>query len=56
MESGCFGVEVFELRSELRGAPPLLLERLVVGDSTAVSGAAALHGDRLAAAGSLLCQ
>ena len=44
-----------ELCPEPHGALPLLLERLVLGDSTAVSGAAALCGDCLAVAGSLLC-
>ena len=49
-------MEVLELHPEPRGALPLLLEHLVLGDSMAMSRAAALCGDCLAVAGSLLCQ
>ena len=56
MESGHLGVEVFELCPEPCGASALLLEHLVLGNSATVLGAASLHGDCLAATGSLLCQ
>ena len=56
VESGHLGVEVFELCPEPRGAPALLLECLVLGDSAAVLKAASLRGDCLAVTGSLLCQ
>ena len=42
MESGHFRVEVLELHPEPHGAPTLLLEHLVLGDSMAVSEAATL--------------
>ena len=56
VESGCFGVEVLGLHPEPHEGPPLLLECLALGDSTDVSGAAALCGDCLVAASSLTCQ
>ena len=49
------GVEVLELRPEPRGGPLLLLEHLALGDSTDVSGAAALCGDCLVTTDSLTC-
>ena len=56
VESGHFGVEVLELHPVPHRGPLLLLERLVLGDSTDVSIAAALCEDCWAATGSLLCQ
>ena len=56
MELGHFRVEVLELHPEPHEGPPLLLERLALGDSTDVSGAAALCGDCLVTAGSLTCR
>ena len=55
VESGCFGVEVLELRPDPRWGLLLLLERLALGDSTGVSEAATLGGDCLITAGSLTC-
>ena len=54
MESGCFGVEVLESHPVPRRGPLLLLEHLVLEDSMDMSRAAALCGDYLTAAGSLL--
>ena len=42
VESGCFGVEVLELRPEPRWGLLLLLEHLALGDSAGVSKAATL--------------
>ena len=56
MESGRLGVEVLEPHPVPHRDPLLLLERLVLGDSMAVSEAAALCADYLAVAGSLLCR
>ena len=56
VESGHFGVEVLELCPELWWGPPLLLERLVLGDSTDGLEVAALGGDCFIASGSLACQ
>ena len=55
MESGHFRVEVLELRPVPHRGLLLLLECLVLGDSTDMSGAAAMHGDCLAATSSLSC-
>ena len=56
MKSGCFGVEVLELRPVPRRGLLLLLECLDLGDSTDMSGAATQCGDCLAATSSLSCQ
>ena len=56
MVLGCFGVEVLELHPMPHRGPLLLLEHLVLGDSTYVSRAATLCGDCLAAAGLLFYQ
>ena len=56
MDLGHFAVEVLEPCPVPHGGPLLLLEHLVFGDSMAMSGAAALCGDCLAVASSLLCQ
>ena len=55
VESGRFGVEVLELCPKLWWGLHLPLEHLVLGDSTAMSGAAALGGDFLDASDSLAC-
>ena len=56
IESGHFGVEVFELRLEPHWDLLLLLEHLALGDSAGASEAATLCGDCLVTVGSLTCQ
>ena len=55
VESGHFGVEVLELRPELRWGPPFPLECLVLGDPIDGLEVAALGGDCFITSGSLAC-
>ena len=55
VESGHFGVEVLELRPELWWGPPLLLEHLVLRDSTDRLGIITLGGGCFITSGSLAC-
>ena len=56
VESGCFRVDMLELRPEPRLGLPLPPERLVLGNSTGGLGVTALGGDCFVTLGCLACQ